>query len=177
MQTARHNNHFLLSSKNQGFALMTELASLVIFGFGMLALSTLSEKTVSASSESLQRTHASWMVNSLISRMSMNVEEARKLAYTKNKVNCNNANPNDRTVADLNSIFCKGANTGEQGMAQTKPIDVMGDVDWEITCTDSDGSDALACSKNSVFNITVSWEAAGIGTLNSRKSISYDYNL
>ena len=72
MQTARHNNHFLLPSKNQGFALMTELASLVIFGFGMLALSTLSEKTVSASSESLQRTHASWMVNSLISRMSMN---------------------------------------------------------------------------------------------------------
>ena len=44
MPTAQHNTSFLSPSKNQGFALMTELASLMIFGFGMLALSTLSEK-------------------------------------------------------------------------------------------------------------------------------------
>ena len=65
MQTAQHNNHFLLPSKNQGFALMTELASLVIFGFGMLALSP-KKRSVQALNHCKELMQAGWLTASFL---------------------------------------------------------------------------------------------------------------
>ncbi len=179
MKVALFNRHLIRKiqfHRNSGVALITELASLMIFGFGMLALSSLNEKTVSSNSESLQRSYATWLINSLISRMTMNPASARKREYTPAKVNCDNRNPTTRPEADLNLLFCTGKDEGN-GLVQSKPIDVMGDIEWAVTCVDSNTSDAIPCSQNSLFTIKISWDADGIGNLSERKYVQYNYYL
>ena len=143
---------------HEGFALVTELISLVIFGIGFIALSSLSSKSVQANSESVQRVHVSWLANSLISKMVMNPVQARDLKYTSDSLDCTNSSPTTRLAVDLSKLFCYMPNQSDQ-WKQTKPIEIMGDVSWNLTCEDSDGADTITCSEGSLFTLEVAWSS------------------
>ena len=157
---------------SKGFALITELISLLVFGLGVLALSSLSNKTVTSNSESLQKIHATWLANSLISRQIMNPTEARSLRYKQDNVNCANT-PSDRISADLTYLFCSDANPA--AWEQTKTTDIMGEFEWDVTCEDSNTADAVNCSSNSLFTVSISWDAPGSNINTPKTNVSYTY--
>lgn len=77
-----------LKGNQFGFALVTELMFLIIFGLGVLALSALTEKTPSENSEAVEKVHAVWLENSPRSRLQMNPEATKSMDYTQNGVDC-----------------------------------------------------------------------------------------
>lgn len=158
-----------------GFALITELVSLMVFGLGVLALSSVSEKSATASSESLQKIHATWLASSLMSKMSMNSENARMKEYSKANLSCTGA-ATSRTTADLQSLFCPNTNTASI-WTQTKPVDVMGDIDWLVDCVDRNPVDAIPCSSDSEWTVTISWDTADTAVTNGMNSYSYKYSF
>lgn len=157
----------------KGFALITELISLLVFGLGVLALSSLSERTVTSNSESLQKIHATWLTNSLISRLTMNSVSARNLDYKQDNIDCKST-PATRTDADLAALFCTSV-AATSTWAQSKPTDVMGELDWTITCVDSDSSDSISCSKNSEFSININWDSPNGDKITGKNGITYEY--
>ena len=156
---------------SSGFALVTELITLVIFGFSILALSNLSGRTIVASSESLQRIHATWLANSLVARLAMNKTQAQALEYQRANVNCDGAAGN-RSQADLQALFCD-----PDSALQSKSIQTMGNFDWRLSCVDQDTTDAIACSNGSLYTLEFSWLNQDNNPQDDNVALSYQFFL
>jgi|GEM_PF-850451 len=170
----RNNLVLLRPRRVHGFALMAELVSLLVFGLSIFTLSYLSSKSASANSEAVQRIHVSWLANSLMSKMAMNPEDARRQAYRQDNVNCNAQAQTSRLLADLGSLFCTNVIERQQ-LSQSKPLDVMGDIAWEASCIDGDDADNIACSKGSRFDIVFNWSASGRSRSSGTRTLQYSF--
>jgi len=163
-------------SKQLGFALVTELVSLFVFGFGVFALSNLSGKTATANSEALQRVHATWLANSLLSRIVMNSNEARQLSYSMENINCDLQTYATRTDADLAALFCN--ESADVNSLQTKPIEMMGDIRWSIICNqDNDEADDIKCSLGSEFTIRITWQNLNSSLDQQTEALAYSFTF
>jgi len=156
----------------RGFALLTELITLVIFGFSVLALSSLSGKTVVASSESLQRIHATWLANSLIARLSMNKDAAYELAYQPDNINCDARPTTSRSEADLLAMFCKPV-----GTLQSKSIQAMGDFTWTLNCAGADSANTPICPEDSLFTLQFFWLTQDATSNVADAAVRYEFYL
>ena len=135
--------------KSKGFALFAELISLLMFGLGFVVLSNLSNQSISLNSESLQRVNASFLADSIVARIQINLDDARAMAYNTTGGYCKD-NPQTRADADINTLFCPSETNSN---TQSKIIDIMGNVNLEISC-------AYGCEEGTMLDIVVEWKAA-----------------
>jgi len=159
--------------KQSAFSLIEVLIALLILAIGMLAFAASEIMGQRGTHSALKRSHATTLANDLAERIHANPTGNYVKALTNSDCPFNltqtcAAKPNNQTVAnctpdemasfDLSEWFC--GNSSYRGGATTLLGGPNGDipVSANITCTDSDTSDQLACSTGSTYFISLGWQ-------------------
>ena len=157
------------------------LVTVVIIAIGLLGIAAMQSVSMKSSLDSAQRAAASNLGYELISRLRANPTGARSGAYTGAFANANicNAAPAvicsdyyDQQGGAVNAVAaCSAAELAAYDAWEmscgfnneddtfSSPINYLLAPEIDVTCADSDGADADACSENSQYTITFTWRA------------------
>ena len=149
---------------NTGFTLLEVMIAVFVLAIGLLGIAALQMTGVKNNHTASMRTQATQFSYNLADRIRANIEGLENGAYTVNAApgvafNCGTASPasfpagdtctaNEMAQADLDYWFAAVGNN--------LPL-VTGAGNTEITCNDSDATDADPCTRGSTVTILITW--------------------
>jgi len=158
----------LNTSKIAGFTLLEVLVALVILSLGLLGLAGLQLRSLQGSTDSFARSQAMILAESISDRMRANPQAVADGMYRIDPANlpatpaydCEQNFPAGESTCDADEL----ANVDSSAWATTLTTPaVLPQGTGRITCNDSDATDALPCTENSLHTITVMWDEARTG--------------
>lgn len=179
--------------EQRGMTLIEVLVTLLVMSIGLMGLAALQMNTLKESVDVSRQSHGVWLVDELATRMRAN-QAGLGSGYTTAAANddlcdappakrCADYNDGDAKVngsascsaddmaeLDVWQVAC-GSNLDGVTSNSVQNIDI---TDFDITCADSDDSDAIACSPLSPFTITLTWTSRSATDTNARQSTTLE---
>ncbi|MGI9227617.1 MAG: type IV pilus modification protein PilV [Gammaproteobacteria bacterium] len=156
----------------QGLSLIEILVTVVILSIGLLGIAATQTVGMGYSHDSYLRSQATMMINELTERMSINLAAVDNNDFA---INANYAmggcgvapapiceagvvcTPVQLATYDMYRVACGFNAGGSDGIVNIFPNGTL-----NITCIDSDGADADACTNGSNHQITITWQRANL---------------
>lgn len=166
MNNRRYKQHITVGS-NRGASLIEVLIALFVFSIGLQGIASLQYQAVKQSFDAAQRSQVAWTAAEIVNRIRANpgAAEAGSFTQTDFAPTC--------TTTPAKLCTSAGGNTLDScTSAQLATFDLwegicaggesVTDLKVTIACTDSNTSDTLSCSPNSLFNIQLSWQSKSV---------------
>ncbi len=153
-----------------GLSLIEILVTVVILSIGMLGIAATQTLGMGYNHDSYLRSQATMLINELTERMSTNLTAVDNNDFAINANfamgGCGTApaplceagvicTPAQLATYDMYRIACGYDANGGDGVVNVFPNGTL-----NITCIDSDGTDADACTNGSNHQITITWQRA-----------------
>lgn len=151
--------------KNQGFSLIEVMVTILISAFGIQTYAFLQINALKNTNAALHRSHATIMANDIADRIRANVPGAWAGGYNQDLVteNLNNC-----------SSECSDYEYATYEVYQWLELikSHLSSGKGQISCVDSDETDLLPCSNNSVHTVMISWKSVNKAETNASMIIS-----
>lgn len=156
------------SGQNQGFTLLEVLVTVVILSLGLLGLAGLQLRSLQSGNDSLARTQATILAYSISDRMRVNAQAVFDGNYQVNPDNlpalpsydCETSFPSGSTRCEPEEMAELDAAVWSEAV---QTANVLPAGTGRITCVDSNATDSMPCSPNSVHLVTLLWDEARTG--------------
>jgi len=184
----------------KGMTMIELLITILVSAIGLLGIAALQATALKGSMDSSQRATAAAISNDIIDRLKANTAGRNADDYSDafdTYSNCavNTAAPanictdyyNQTTQAIVTSTACTAAQLAtfdawelscgyvNASDNRSSPINFLVSPTISLTCTDSDTTDALACSDNSTHAISITWDA--IDKDNARNGVAETHSV
>ena len=152
--------NYKIIKKSQGFSLIEVLITVIITSVGLLAYAALQMNGLKQTNSALIRSEASILTSDIADRIRANTPGALAGGYNhalvgKTSIDCSSScPPYDYAIFEVSQWL--------DLISERLPLG-----SGTISCSDSDTTDVIPCSRNSVLTLVVSWDDNRDGEKNS----------